>query len=144
MPKSASAGSEWGIIRLRKSPSDAPSSCNQFVARHFSDTLAFQVAGTFRIATFAEGGAQSTATHSYQPAAEKSSFYFLALTAAAACHPRKVYPAIIDRVLRGGTKQAPTNARAPHSVKLSIGLIQVAADRLQPECQFPKTAQLLA
>lgn len=94
MPKSASAESEWGIIRLRESTSDAQNSRDKIIARHFSDTLAFQVAGTCGIATIAEGCAQSNAAHFYKQL-KNHRFTFLALTVAAACPRRTAYPAII-------------------------------------------------
>ena len=94
MQKSASAGSEWGIIRLRESTSDAPNSRDKIIARHFSDTLAFQVAGTFGIATIAEGCAQSNAAHFYKQL-KNHRFTFLALTVATACPRRTAHPAII-------------------------------------------------
>lgn len=94
MQKSASAGSEWGIIQLRESTSDAPNSRDKIIARHFSDILAFQVAGKFRIAIIAEGCAQSNAAHFYKQL-KNHRFTFLALTSTSACPRRIAYPAII-------------------------------------------------
>lgn len=111
MQKSASAGSEWGIIQLRESTSDAPNSRDKIIARHFSDILAFQVTGTFGIAIIARGCAQSNAAHFYKQL-KNHRFTFLALTSASACPRRTAYPAIIGLSMARRKETDPDKCRA--------------------------------